>query len=155
MKRLLVCALLGALSVHATVLSGKIVDLTGQPMTSNRTVTFTLQNCGNNIPQVVGSSIVVPATKTYVPSPAGALTGTIIGNDVISCGTIIGQTYYQVQIFNGTQMVWSNSLGGANNGRVLAFAKFSAAGLSGHWNRGFDCVPKTHIIVCRRLRQRE
>jgi hypothetical protein len=106
MKRLL-CCLLFSSAVQATVVTGKVVDLTGQPMTSNRSVVFTLQNCGNNQPRVVGSAIIVPSTKTVLPTPAGMLTGTIIGNDAIECGTTIGQTYYKVQIFNGTQEAFS------------------------------------------------
>jgi len=82
-------------------------------------VTFSLQNCGNNVPQVLGSSIIVPSTKTVLPNPAGLLTGSIIGNDVIECGTVIGQTYYQVTIFNGTRQVYQSNYvisGSAANG---------------------------------------
>jgi hypothetical protein len=71
----------------ATVISGSIVNVTGQPMSSNRTIVFTLENCGNNIPVVQGSEIVVPATVTLKPNPAGILAGTIVGNDIISCGS--------------------------------------------------------------------
>jgi len=92
--KLAVLGLLSLPSLQATIIGGKITDLTGQPLTSNRSVTFSLQNCGNNVPQVLGSSIIVPSTKTVLPNPAGLLTGSIIGNDVIECGTVIGQTYY-------------------------------------------------------------
>jgi hypothetical protein len=62
-------------------------------MTLNRTVKFTLQNCGANIPRIVGSSVIAPDWKEIAPNAAGLLTGTIVGNDVIECGTTIGQTY--------------------------------------------------------------
>ncbi|HTX38955.1 MAG TPA: hypothetical protein VME43_28215, partial [Bryobacteraceae bacterium] len=68
-----------------------------------------LENCGNNLPLVAGSSVVVPATLTMVPNVAGNLVGTIVGNDIISCGTTIGQTYYQVTIFAGTQQAYQNN----------------------------------------------
>ena len=98
--------LLGLSSAGATVISGSIVNLTGQPMSSNRSVVFTLMNCGSNIPQVQGSSIIVPGTHTMIPNPAGLLIGTLVGNDIIACGTVIGQTYYQVQIFAGSQRIY-------------------------------------------------
>ena len=96
-------------SLPATVISGNIVNLTGQPMSSNRTVQFTLENCGGNIPLVIGSSIIVPATATMVPNPAGILRGTLVGNDIISCGTVLGQTYYQVNIYAGSQLVYTQN----------------------------------------------
>lgn len=103
--RLAVGLLLFAHLLPATVISGQIINLTGQITTSNRSVQFTLQNCGANMPVVVGSSVIVPASYTYVPNPAGRLAGTVVGNDIISCGTTVGQTYYQVTIFAGTQQV--------------------------------------------------
>lgn len=87
--KLAVLGLLNLTSLQATIIGGKITDLTGQPMTSNRSVTFSLQNCGNNVPQVLGSSIIVPSTKTVLPNPAGLLMGSIIGNDVIECGNVV------------------------------------------------------------------
>lgn len=70
---------------------------------------FVLQNCGNNLPRVVGSSVLVPSTLTVVPNAAGNLSGTVVGNDLIECGTTIGQTYYQVTIYSGTQQVYQNN----------------------------------------------
>ena len=55
---------------------------------------------------MVGSAVITPATKTFVPNAAGLLAGTLVGNDIISCGTTIGQTWYQVQIFSGSQQVY-------------------------------------------------
>ena len=55
-------------SLQATVISGSIIDLTGQVLTSNRTVRFVLQNCGNNLPIVQGSSVIVPASVTLAPN---------------------------------------------------------------------------------------
>lgn len=107
MKRVLLALLLSGQVLLATVISGKISDLTGQTMSSNRTVVFTLMNCGNNIPRIVGSSVVTPASKTVTPNPAGLLTGTIVGNDILECGTTIGQTYYKVQIYTGTQETYN------------------------------------------------
>ena len=90
---------LSLFQADATVISGKISDLTGQPLSSNRLVIFTLQNCGNNIPVVMGSSVIVPATKTVFPNAAGSLTGSLVGNDMISCGPTIGQTFYKTAIY--------------------------------------------------------
>ena len=104
--RLAVCLLLLLKSLPNTVISGQIVNLTGTPMSSNRTVTFALQNCGTNIPMVVGSAIIVPASLTMIPNPAGMLSGTLVGNDIISCGTTVGQTYYQVTIYAGTTHIY-------------------------------------------------
>ena len=70
---------------------------------------YPLENCGNNLPTVTGSQVVVPATLTMVPNVAGNLVGTIVGNDIVTCGTTIGQTYYQVTIFSGTQQVYQNN----------------------------------------------
>src|ERR1700683_2149080 len=106
MKRFLILGILAIASLRATVITGQITDLTGQIQTSNRSVVFTLENCGNNIPTVVGSSVITPPTKTFVPNAAGLLAGTLVGNDIISCGTTIGQTWYQVQIFSGSQQVY-------------------------------------------------
>jgi hypothetical protein len=36
------------------------------------------------------------------PNPAGILAGTIVGNDIISCGSTPMSTYYQVTIFAGS-----------------------------------------------------
>jgi len=109
MRKVLSGLLLFASTLSATVISGKITDLTVQVMASNRSVVFTLENCGNNIPTITGSAVIVPATKTVIPNAAGNLAGTIVGNDIISCGTSLGQTYYQVAIFAGTQQVWSQN----------------------------------------------
>jgi len=95
-------------SLPATVISGSIVNLAGQG-TSNRSVQFTLQNCGANLPIVTGSAIVVPATYTMVPNAAGILAGTLAGNDIISCGTVIGQTYYKVTVFAGKQQIYQGN----------------------------------------------
>ena len=87
------CAfLLLARIATATVLTGKIVDLTGQPASTKKTVTFTLKNCGSNPARVMGSAIIVPLTKEFVPNQASLLTGSIVGNDVIECGSTNGQT---------------------------------------------------------------
>jgi hypothetical protein len=112
MKRTLAAALAAfalASSLQATVISGRISDLTGQTLTTNRSVTFELKNCGNNIPRVVGSSVIAPASRMVVPNAAGLLAGTLIGNDVIECGTVVGQTYYLVSIFAGTQKVYEKN----------------------------------------------
>jgi hypothetical protein len=89
--RVLAAATALTFSLQATVISGSITDLTGQIQTSNRTVRFVLENCGNNLPTVVGSSVIVPASVTLAPNAAGNLAGTLVGNDIISCGTTIGQ----------------------------------------------------------------
>ena len=112
MKRILtLCTLLVLLlgQLSATVITGRVVDLTGQPMTSNRRVVFILQNCGSNVPRISGASVIVPADKTVTPNAAGYLTGTIVGNDIVECGTVIGQTYYLVQIWNGSQKVYEKN----------------------------------------------
>ena len=96
-------------SLPATVISGSIVNVTGQPMSSNRSITFTLENCGSNIPLVQGSAIVVPGTVTLKPNPAGMLAGTIVGNDIVSCGGLIGQTYYQVTVFAGSLQIYQQN----------------------------------------------
>jgi hypothetical protein len=96
-------------SLSATVIGGSIVNVTGQPMSSNRSIVFTLENCGSNIPLVQGSAIVVPAAITMRPNPAGLLAGTIVGNDIISCGTLLGQTYYQVTVFAGSLQIYQQN----------------------------------------------
>ena len=55
MKRFLFLALLANCTLSAAVVTGKITDLAGVVQASNRSVTFTLLNCGNNLPTVVGS----------------------------------------------------------------------------------------------------
>jgi len=71
--RTLLGLLLLAWVSRATVISGRITDLTGAIQTSNRSVKFVLENCGNNLPRVTGSQVVVPATLTLVPNVAGNL----------------------------------------------------------------------------------
>lgn len=109
MKRLLPLLLLLLSQANATVISGRIADLTGQTLTSNRSVVFTLQNCGSNVPTITGAAIIVPGTKTFSPNAAGLLAGTLAGNDLISCGTTIGQTYYKVEIFAGVQKIYEKN----------------------------------------------
>jgi hypothetical protein len=96
-------------SAVAPVITGKVVDLSGQPAGTNRTVLFTLKNCGTNPARVVGSSVIVPPVKEIVPNQASILTGTLVGNDVIECGSTLGQTYYEVTLKQGSSVIYTKN----------------------------------------------
>jgi len=51
---------------------------------------FQLWNCGNNVPQVIGNSaaIVTAQFTLYANQTTGLISGSVYGNDQISCGGI-------------------------------------------------------------------
>jgi hypothetical protein len=104
-----VCAVLFAQIATVTVVTGKVVDLSGQPAGTNRTVVFTLKNCGSNPARVVGSAVVVPPIKEVLPNQASMLTGSLVGNDVIECGSTLGQTYYEVTLKHGSAVIYTKN----------------------------------------------
>ena len=64
-----------------------------------------LQNCGTNMPQILGTSIVLAYQQDFRANPTtGAVSGTIFANDKITCAgtvnTVYEVTYYvnQVQV---------------------------------------------------------
>ena len=107
--RTLLALLLLSQSLNATVITGNLVDLTGQPAGTDRSVVFELMNCGSNPALVVGSAVIVPITTNVVPNSASMLTGTLVGNDVIQCGSTVGQTYYKVSLNNGSQTIYTKN----------------------------------------------
>jgi hypothetical protein len=93
-------------SAVATVITGKVVDLSGQPAGINRTVVFTLKNCGTNPARVVGSSVIVPPVKEC---RTRRRSGTLVSNDVIECGSTFGQTYYEVTLKQGASVIYTKN----------------------------------------------
>jgi hypothetical protein len=57
---------------------------------------FELYNCGANTPKIVGSFSIVKQNFTLTPDTTGLLTGTVIPNDIISCGGAVSTTRYNV-----------------------------------------------------------
>lgn len=112
MKKTLLSLLLlcySAVQADAAVLYGSIVDLTGKKATSDTTITFSLMNCATNIPKVQGSAVLAPLSKTVSLSITGQLTGMIIGNDLLTCGTLAGQSYYKVIVTNAGQVLFAKN----------------------------------------------
>jgi hypothetical protein len=78
------------------------------PNPSNPTIyqaQFTLAYCGANVPRVFGTGTIAASTATYTADATGLVTGTIWGNDVITCGGVMGGTRYNVSfITNGSRV---------------------------------------------------
>src|ERR1039458_4136460 len=102
----LACA--GTWTTQAATVSGKVSDVTGQAVTTNTFVRFELKNCSSNIPRVVGQSIFVPASKDLVPNALGALGGTVVSNDIITCD-VLGNTFYHVSVWNGQALLFQSN----------------------------------------------
>jgi hypothetical protein len=82
----LVCALLLSMPAVAQTtfpISFTVNDI-GQTPGANVKARFTLMNCGNNQPMVVGTPI-IGTTKDFVSSSLGVITRTLYGNNAIQC----------------------------------------------------------------------
>jgi len=79
------------------------VSITG----NNTYVRITLQNYGANLPQVVGTNVIVSPYENFTPNLSGNFSGTVQANSRI----LPSGTYYQVCVFyNGQQFRCGNYL---------------------------------------------
>jgi hypothetical protein len=99
-------ATVGSQILHATSISGSVSDLTTKPVSNSTFVRFELKNCGSSIPQVTGQTTVVAQVKDILPNGNGVLTGTLTGNDSITCAGL-QNTYYHVTVWDGTSLQFS------------------------------------------------
>jgi hypothetical protein len=109
MRKLFAMALVCLASLaHATVaISGNLQSLGAVNVTSKTYVRFELKNCGGNIPLVSGVAALVPGYLDFTPV-AGAISGTLYGNDVISCSGFTN-TFYDVTFYYGGVPLWRKS----------------------------------------------
>jgi Pectate lyase superfamily protein len=95
----LILALLFATSTaRATSVSGRLVDITGTPVSSaGALVRVTLLNYGSNLPKVTGSYTIATPKIDLTPDAAGNFSGTLTGNDQISPSG----TFYRFCVISG------------------------------------------------------
>src|SRR5690348_11274425 len=99
-SKLLSALLLFPLSLSATSVSFHLFDASHTPVTKNSFVRFDLHNYGSNVPRIIGGGQIVPSYVDLFPDNTGLVSGTIIGNDVISPAN----TYYHISYFvNGSR----------------------------------------------------
>lgn len=99
-----------ALFAQNVTVSGNMKAITGVPSTTNTFVRFKLKNYTGNIPTVSGVAVVYPSCaqsnaicQDFLPNGAGAISGLIYGNDVISPSG----TYYTLEFWYAGRLVYS------------------------------------------------
>src|SRR5436309_1204596 len=75
-----------------TIVTATLKNVNVSPQSKDTFIRFELQNYGNFVPKVLGSYNIVPSHVDLYPDVNGLVTGTIVGNDIITPTN----TYYHV-----------------------------------------------------------
>jgi hypothetical protein len=91
-------------------ISANLNNLASGVSGTNAFMRFRLQNCGTFNPEIPGVSVVLAFQQDFRANSAGAVTGTIYGNDQITCGglhsTVYEVSYYVNQIMVGVPKLY-------------------------------------------------
>lgn len=77
---------------YATV-STRLSSVSASANPTNSYMQMSLANCGSNVPNVPGSSVVVQPVTTFRPNASGLISGRVLGNDIINCGGTTNSVY--------------------------------------------------------------
>jgi hypothetical protein len=104
-KRFLVVALvcLFSFSVHATTaISGNLLDIKTNIVTSRAFVRFELVNCVSGAPRLFGAGSLPMKYVDFRPNTSGVISGTVYSNSEIDCGGSTATRYRVTIYYDGT-----------------------------------------------------